>query len=107
MPDYIKQYDLPCYPNKAPQPGCRTIVGLEKGNTFDKAFKGYSKWIGGCGIGRIEAGVPTSEALKELRQQVTARLRARADEAAAQLEWYIRLLQRWEENPEQFAVTPE
>lgn len=52
MDNYVRQFDIPCYPNDKPKSGVKLIAGIQKGNTFDKQFKGYTFWIGGCSHGQ-------------------------------------------------------
>lgn len=105
MPDYVKQFDLPCYPDNKPKSGRRLIVGLQEGNTFDKDFKGFTLWIGGGCYGRSTE--PLYESLGELTQQVTSYLVKRAVKAQKEADYYNSLLEKWVSLPEQFAVSPD
>jgi hypothetical protein len=107
MIKYIKQYDLPCYPDDTPKPNCRNIIGLEKGDTFNHTFRGHHKWMGGCGIGLINATKTQKQALDELLVDVRKRLQARVAETTKRLVWEQDQLNRWTEDPEQFEVQPE
>lgn len=104
MGKYVKQWDLPCYPNTKALPDCRTLIGLERGSVFDANFKGFSKWMGGRGIGKTDAKLP--DALAELCEDVRRRLEFRVEQLEEELLAAKALLQRWAEFPEQFAVNP-
>ena len=102
MSKYVKQFDLPCYPDDQPQPHRRCIVGLQHGSYFEKDFKGFNIWIGGCGNG--EHPGPAYAALEVLVHKVRLNLERRIDELEREKAYYVDLLRRWNAFPEQFAV---
>jgi hypothetical protein len=99
---YLKQWDLPCYPNDKPLPGSRNIIGI--GKTENAGV--LQLWMGGCGIGKYHTrSLP--RAVEHLHEEVRQRLEARVAESQKELEHAQRLLLDWTEFPEQFAVKPE
>jgi hypothetical protein len=105
---YIKQWDLPCYPDDAPQPNRRDIVGLQKGSEpfNEMRHEGFHFWKGGSGIGSVKDGTQ-GEAEIILHLLVTRYLQREVDELQARLDYAQRQLNEWQEFPEQFAVRPD
>lgn len=98
---YLKQWDLPCYPNVAPEPHSRNIIGI--GKTESAGVLQF--WMGGCGIGKYHTrSVPN--AVARIHEEVRQRLEARVAAQQKELAHAQALLADWTEFPEQFAVKP-
>lgn len=99
---YLKQWDLPCFPDTKPSAQRRNVVGIAK---TDKSGI-FQLWMGGCGIGKYHS-TSLPRAVEHLHDEVRQRLGDRLVAAQAELDYAKKQLQEWTEFPEQFAVRPE
>ncbi len=89
MTDYLKGFELACYPNKKPLPDNRVVCGVQKGDTFDPKFKGYTPYAGGSAIGKAAT---LDDAWTMLRLYLRKRLTDRIAYAVKQQEYYAEQL---------------